>query len=213
MRVMVVSNCNLTIFSFEIIVKEIKKVADKAIDINIEKSYSVDDESIYIKSDEQSVVILDVDNIAPSKVFYTISQIRESNPCSFVMVFCRKHEETEDFTYLAILADGILCKTASVDKVKSMIIKLIYSCKPPKGFDRHDLTSKIKAQLTLRENEVLECILLGLRNTDISRRLNMKSKTASAHRRNIYNKLGVKTINEILRTLLAPQGVDDEFLY
>ncbi|EEQ09608.1 DNA-binding response regulator, LuxR family protein [Yersinia mollaretii ATCC 43969] len=208
MRVMVVSDCNLTTFSLEIIIKETKIVASEIVDINVEKYHTVDDENIYIKSDVRSVIILDVDNIPPSKVFNTISQIRSSNPFSFVMVFCRKHEDTEDFTYLSILSDGILCKTASVDKIKAMIIKLISSCKTPKEFDRLDLTSQLKSQLTHRENEVLECILLGLRNTDISRRLDMKSKTASAHRRNIYNKLGVKTINEILRTLLAPQCID-----
>ncbi|CNK69264.1 response regulator transcription factor [Yersinia aleksiciae] len=207
MRVIVVSNCNLTILSLDIIIKELKLVLDENLEVNIELYHSVDDEKIYSKSSERSVIILDVDNIPPSQVFNTISQVRESNVLSFVMVFCRKHEDTEDFTYLSILSDGILCKTASVVKIKSMITQLLLSCKTPKGFNRVDLTDKIKSKLTNRENEVLECILLGLRNTDISQKLDMKSKTASAHRRNIYNKLGVKTINEILRNLLAPQSM------
>ncbi|CFQ55173.1 response regulator transcription factor [Yersinia aleksiciae] len=207
MRVIVVSNCNLTILSLDIIIKELKLVLDENLEVNIELYHSVDDEKIYSKSSERSVIILDVDNIPPSQVFNTISQVRESNVLSFVMVFGRKHEDTEDFTYLSILSDGILCKTASVVKIKSMITQLLLSCKTPKGFNRVDLTDKIKSKLTNRENEVLECILLGLRNTDISQKLDMKSKTASAHRRNIYNKLGVKTINEILRNLLAPQSM------
>ncbi|MDN0122738.1 LuxR C-terminal-related transcriptional regulator [Yersinia aleksiciae] len=207
MRVIVVSNCNLTILSFDIIIKELKLVLDEKPEVNIELYHSVNDEKIYSKSSERSVIILDVDNIPPSQVFNTISQIRESNVLSFVMVFCRKHEDTEDFTYLSILSDGILCKTASVVKIKAMIMQLLLSCKTPKGFNRVDLTDEIKSKLTNRENEVLEFILLGLRNTDISQKLDMKSKTASAHRRNIYNKLGVKTINEILRDLLTPQSM------
>ncbi|ATM85954.1 LuxR family transcriptional regulatory protein [Yersinia frederiksenii] len=205
MRVMVVSYCNLTLLSFETIIKEVIMVHNEAMNVNVEQYHSIDDERIYNESNERSIVILDVDDINPSKVFNTISQIRASNPLSFVMVFCRKLAGTEDFTYLSILSDGILCKTASVKNIKSMIVRAFNSRKTPKNFNRLDLKNKIKSQLTERENEVFECILIGLRNPDISIRLNMKSKTASAHRRNIYNKLGVRTVNEILRTLLTSQ--------
>ncbi|WP_370447127.1 helix-turn-helix transcriptional regulator [Yersinia frederiksenii] len=64
-------------------------------------------------------------------------------------------------------------------------------------------SKKVKLQLTPKENEVLEYILSDLSNGDISRLLDMKSKTVSAHRRNIYNKLGVKEINGMLKELLT----------
>lgn len=83
-----------------------------------------------------------------------------------------------------------------------MIIRLLSSRILPKRFDRITFSIKIKSQLTQRENEVLEYILLGLSNGDISAELDMKNKTVSAHRRNVYNKLGIKEINGILKALL-----------
>lgn len=202
MRVIVISDCGLTKLSFEIIIKGIKLVVDKGRKIDVELYYSVDNQNVYNQSNTRDIIILDVDNIPSIKIFNTISQIRESNPLAFIMVFCRKDEQTEDFIYLSIISDGILCKTASIDRIEGLIIKLLSSRKIPKEFNQSDLTRKIKRQLTKRENEVLEYILLGLTNGDISKALNMKNKTASAHRRNIYSKLGVKAINETLKNLL-----------
>ncbi|QHB32693.1 response regulator transcription factor [Yersinia canariae] len=202
MRVIVISDCGLTKLSFEIIIKGIKLVVDKGRNIDVELYYSVDNQNVYNQSNTRDIIILDVDSIPPIKIFNTISQVRESNPLAFIMVFCRKDEQTEDFIYLSIISDGILCKTASIDRIEGLIIKLLSSRKIPKEFNQSDLTRKIKRQLTKRENEVLEYILLGLTNGDISKALNMKNKTASAHRRNIYSKLGVKAINETLKNLL-----------
>lgn len=202
MRVIVISDCGLTKLSFEIIIKGIKLVVDKGRKIDVELYYSVDNQNVYNQSNTRDIIILDVDNIPSIKIFNTISQIRESNPLAFIMVFCRKDEQTEDFIYLSVISDGILCKTASIDRIEGLIIKLLSSRKIPKEFNQSDLTRKIKRQLTKRENEVLEYILLGLTNGDISKALNMKNKTASAHRRNIYSKLGVKAINETLKNLL-----------
>lgn len=86
-----------------------------------------------------------------------------------------------------------------------MIIRLLSSRILPKKFDRITFSIKIKSQLTQRENEILEYILLDLSNSYIASELDMKNKTVSAHRRNIYNKLGVKEINGILKVLLMPQ--------
>ncbi|WP_145562036.1 helix-turn-helix transcriptional regulator [Yersinia canariae] len=202
MRVIVISDCGLTKLSFEIIIKGIKLVVDKGRKIDVELYYSVDNQNVYNQSNTRDIIILDIDNIPSIKIFNTISQIRESNPLAFIMVFCRKDEQTEDFIYLSVISDGILCKTASIDRIEGLIIKLLSSRKIPKEFNQSDLTRKIKRQLTKRENEVLEYILLGLTNGDISKALNMKNKTASAHRRNIYSKLGVKAINETLKNLL-----------
>ncbi|HFR4113478.1 TPA: response regulator transcription factor [Yersinia enterocolitica] len=205
MRVIVVSDCGLTKLSLEIIIKGMKVIIDKGQDANVELYYSVDDEKIYNKSNARDIVILDVDNIPAIKVFNAIGRIRRTNPLTFIMVFCRKNEKSEDFMYLSIVSDGILCKTATIEQIEFLIVRLLSIRKNPKKFDQLDLLRKIKNKLTSRENEVLDCILLGLNNSDISRELEMKNKTASAHRRNIYNKLGVKAINQTLKSLLIPK--------
>ncbi|AHM73838.1 response regulator transcription factor [Yersinia hibernica] len=201
MRVIVISDCGLTKLSLDIIIKGIKLIVDEGRNIDSELYYSVDNKDIYNQSNARDIIIFDVDNICVVKIFHTISQIREASPLASIVVFCRKDEQTEDFIYFSIISDEILCKTAPIERIENLIIKLLSSHKPPMEFNQAELTKKIKRKLTSRENEVLEYILLGLTNGDISAALGIKNKTASAHRRNIYSKLGVKAINQTLKNL------------
>ncbi|CQJ05224.1 response regulator transcription factor [Yersinia frederiksenii] len=202
MRVIVISDCGLTNLSLNIIVQGMKLIVGMGRNIKVESYCSVRNENIYNQLNTRDVIILDVDNIPPVIVLKTIAQIRESNPQAYIMVFCRKNEQSEDFVFLSAISDGTLCKTASIEQIENLIIKLLSSRKTPKIFDKSDLMQQIRRQLTRRENEVLEYLLLGLTNGDISKMLGMKYKTASAHRRNIYSKLSVKEINPALQNLL-----------
>ncbi|RXA95405.1 MULTISPECIES: LuxR C-terminal-related transcriptional regulator [Yersinia] len=201
MGVIVVSECSLTRLSLKIVVEGIKLIPNESDNINLYSS--VDNASLYNPLPPRSVIIFDVDNISPTKVFNTIDKIRMFNPHVFIMIFSRKGENTEDFIYLSALCDGVLCKTAALEQIADMLMGLLLSKKSPKESDRFVFYRKIKNQLTHRENEVLECLLSGMTNNAISEKLDMKSKTASAHRRNIYNKLGVKVISGMLKDLLA----------
>ncbi|AVX40586.1 TPA: LuxR C-terminal-related transcriptional regulator [Yersinia enterocolitica] len=202
MKVIVISECGLTNLSLNIIVQGIKSIVGLGRRIKVDSYYAVENQDIYNQLNNRDVIILDVENIPPVFVLKTISQIRDSSPLAYIMVLFRKNEKTDDIICLSEISDGILCKTASIERIENLIINLLTSRKVPKIFDKSGLIQKIKRQLTRRENEVLEYLLLGLTNGDISKVLGMKYKTASAHRRNIYSKLGVKEINQTLQSLL-----------
>ena len=53
--------------------------------------------------------------------------------------------------------------------------------------------------ITLREREVLRLLSEGATSKDIARKLGISPKTAQAHRENLKNKLGVRTIAEMVR--------------
>ena len=59
------------------------------------------------------------------------------------------------------------------------------------------------AKLTTREAQVLERIVAGRLNKQIADDLNISIKTVEAHRDNIMEKLGAKTVADLLRIALA----------
>ena len=59
------------------------------------------------------------------------------------------------------------------------------------------------AKLTTREAQVLERIVAGRLNKQIADDLNISIKTVEAHRANIMEKLGAKTVADLLRIALA----------
>ncbi|BBB90134.1 MAG TPA: response regulator transcription factor [Methylomusa anaerophila] len=56
--------------------------------------------------------------------------------------------------------------------------------------------------LTLRENEVLNMVLLGFSNKEIAQRLGLTIGTVKSHCNNIYNKLGVHSRTQAIAKLL-----------
>lgn len=59
------------------------------------------------------------------------------------------------------------------------------------------------ARLTLRERQVLECIVAGRLNKQIADDLSISIKTVEAHRANIMDKLNASTVADLLRLALA----------
>ncbi|MCS5695729.1 LuxR family transcriptional regulator [Desulfofundulus thermocisternus] len=60
---------------------------------------------------------------------------------------------------------------------------------------------EVAAKLTAREREVLKLILEWLDDVEIAKRLYLSIGTAKTHRRNIYQKLGVSNLRELLAKL------------
>lgn len=54
-------------------------------------------------------------------------------------------------------------------------------------------------ELTIREIEILEMLVQGLRNAEIGRRLQISERTVEGHVRNIMSKLGVRSRTEAIR--------------
>jgi LuxR family transcriptional regulator, maltose regulon positive regulatory protein len=61
--------------------------------------------------------------------------------------------------------------------------------------------------LTEREKEILEMVVTGLSNQQISDRLSITIRTVKFHTSNIYAKLGVRSRIEVI--LLAKNLIDD----
>jgi two-component system response regulator TtrR len=65
-----------------------------------------------------------------------------------------------------------------------------------------DATARL-GQLTAREREVVELVAAGLANKEVAYRLDISQRTVEGHRARAMHKLGVRTLAELVRLLLA----------
>jgi FixJ family two-component response regulator len=68
-----------------------------------------------------------------------------------------------------------------------------------KAMDETLAAQSLICKLTPRETEVLKCLLTGMLNKQIAGRLNIAEHTVKLHRLSICNKLGVKSVPEVIR--------------
>ena len=71
--------------------------------------------------------------------------------------------------------------------------------------ETHEKKSRIEqikqkiAKLTPRENEVLKHLITGLLNKQVAYELNISERTVKAHRKQILDKMGIKSMAELVR--------------
>lgn len=68
--------------------------------------------------------------------------------------------------------------------------------------------STISAELTQRETEVIRWLCDGLAECEIAKLLDISPKTVSAHKTNIYRKLGVTKITALVRWAIRERVID-----
>jgi DNA-binding NarL/FixJ family response regulator len=117
------------------------------------------------------------------------------------LVLSAHQEENLIFESMQAGAQGYIFKTNLVQQLSEAITTIINEkiYLPPevatqffRHFNSHNLNQNPVANLTQREQEVLEYLILGLSNEQISRHLYITVATVKAHLTAIFNKLGVK---------------------
>lgn len=63
---------------------------------------------------------------------------------------------------------------------------------------------QLGAQITAREKDVLRLLLSGFSNKEIAGKLNLSTETIKVHRRNLYNKLSIKSQSELFARFFMP---------
>ncbi|MGQ9371021.1 response regulator transcription factor [Azospirillum sp. ST 5-10] len=71
----------------------------------------------------------------------------------------------------------------------------------------HEVVQARLAQLSRREREVLTLVLDGKQNKEIAAALNISIKTVEGHRQMAMEKMRAKSVAELARMMLAPDGV------
>ncbi len=71
----------------------------------------------------------------------------------------------------------------------------------------HAVTAERLAQLSVREREVMEGVIVGKANKVIATELGISEKTVESHRARVMKKLGVETLADLIRLALGAGGV------
>lgn len=69
------------------------------------------------------------------------------------------------------------------------------------------VTAERLAQLTVREREVMDGVVVGKANKVIATELGISEKTVESHRARVMKKLGVETLADLIRLALGAGGV------
>lgn len=125
-------------------------------------------------------------------------------------------EAEEHFLRQLLLADSsvsVVMKHESIAQIKEALIAVtagdVYWCDLAESVMRTGVPpTKITDQLTPSEKNILREIAMGKTTKEIAAEKNLSFHTINAHRRNIYRKLRVNSVNEVTRYALQAGLID-----
>jgi DNA-binding CsgD family transcriptional regulator len=147
------------------------------------------------------------------KVFHTIEDLQQSAPDSFVHYFVSAQIFVAGSTFfrqrirktIVLAGDGQSVqladvRTLNIYKPKEELIKDVLKLHQHAHHDGHPAEARpphrlLERELSVREIEVLTLIVRGLINKEIADRLNISITTVISHRKNIMEKLGIRSVS------------------
>ncbi|MCP9768219.1 DNA-binding response regulator [Lacihabitans sp. LS3-19] len=170
------------------------------------EGYTITDTSIAenIKSFAPDVILLDANGMGKN-IWDFLYATHKQNPSSKIIMLANSNEQI----YLEYAnkngASGYVLKS-SPKELLIAAIKIVYKdgsfYDPGIGtFGNNNHQSKIQRKYNLsgRELEVITLIKDGFSSKDMANRLGISFHTIEAHRKNIYNKLGINKVTELLK--------------
>lgn len=136
-----------------------------------------------------------------------IARIKSIYPNMHILVLSMHNESQVVLRAMKAGASGYLCKDCSPQTLLDAIRKVVATGKylEPAMAERLAYASAstkrdfIKSILSERELQVFRLIVEGKSIGEIARQLFISDKTASTHKCNIHNKLGLKSVAELVR--------------
>lgn len=133
-----------------------------------------------------------------------IGPIHEASPGTKVLILTASDDRRDHVAALTQGARGIIMKDSAADT----LVTAIRAVNNGQAWVDRDITGTLleelahrggpeqneadKPQLTARESEIVDLVIAGCRNREISERLSISEKTVKAHLSNIFAKLGVR---------------------
>ncbi len=125
-------------------------------------------------------------------------------------------EPQEHFLRQVLLGDSdisVVMKHHTLHQIKDALRCVtsdeVYWCESAQSAMRANIPEgKVADQLTPSEKNILHEIALGKTTKEIAAEKNLSFHTVNAHRRNIYSKLGLNSVNEVTRYALKAGLID-----
>ena len=150
------------------------------------------------------VVVLDL-GLPGLSGFDVLVRLREQFPSTRVLIVSGRDDRAAVFESVRLGADGFLEKTGSVDEIAAAVEAVGQGTKVFSVDHRRSVhvelgdlirrsreAASLAARLTRREREILDLLAWGLSTRLMASRLGVSERTAEAHTRSLYRKLGVR---------------------
>ena len=153
---------------------------------------------------QPDVVVLDL-GLPGLTGFEVLTSLRQQSPLPRVLVVSGRDDPAAVFESVRLGADGYLEKSGSVNEIAAAVEAVgqgtkVFSVDHQRAVRvqlgdlvrRSREAASLVARLTRRQREVLELLARGLSTRLVASRLGVSERTAEAHTRSLYRKLGVK---------------------
>ncbi len=158
-----------------------------------------------IESKGVEVAIIDA-HFPDGNSLHILPQMKTANPDLKILIFTGLEEELHGLKFIKAGANGYLSKLSEEEEVKQAITTFIEKGEYFSDLLRNlmvqfvynpDLISPINS-LTKRELQIAELYAEGYGNLEISNTLNIKQNTVSTIKKNIFEKLKIENIVELV---------------
>ncbi|MBN9299759.1 MAG: response regulator transcription factor [Filimonas sp.] len=175
-------------------------------DVSIVESENFDDVIRLLDQKKFHLVVLDI-NMPGGNSLNMIGAIRLKQPDVRILVFTGFNDQILAFRYLQAGANGFLVKNFSEKEVERAIKTVmdddIYVSESVKQNFLHNIGGKKKLvnplqDLSDRETEVMQLLMQGKSNSEISKILSLEATTVSTYKNRLFEKLDVKNVIELI---------------
>ena len=177
---------------------------NKNITVKLKSGDSHEAMDIFYENKDIDLVILDIE-LTGTDGFALLKRIRNLNKDIKVLFLSSKSESFYAGRAIRAGANGFVSKRKDLGEIYNAVEMILmgYSFFPSEtlNFINHLGSGKGMASdmpLSNREVTVLRYLANGLSNKEIAEQLLLSNKTISAHKSNIYSKLGVQSIVELI---------------
>lgn len=137
---------------------------------------------------------------------HILPQLKSANPNIKILVFTGLEEELYALKFIKAGANGYLSKLSEEEEVRNAVLNFIQKGEYFSDLSRNllvrfmynpDLISPLSS-LTKRELQIAELYAEGYGNLEIANNLNIKQNTVSTIKKNIFEKLKIENIVELI---------------
>ncbi|WP_169714001.1 response regulator transcription factor [Oceanicoccus sagamiensis] len=148
-----------------------------------------------VKEHQPDIVVSDY-NMPSGNMLEVLARLKDDKPDLKFIILTGVVSGTLYKQLLDIPVDGVLLKEGSMDDILNGLTKVSQGQTVLSDIVREQI-DRVDEILTSRELEIMNLVVKGASNSDISSTLFISPKTVDNHRSNIFKKLGVRSAVEL----------------
>lgn len=154
---------------------------------------------------QYDLVVLDAEIEDNTSVLGTVKHIKSISPSTRILIFSERDEAVYGPKYLAFGTNGFLAKKADISSIilaiKTALSGDVFQEKQQEGLSLAESiagTNHPFEALSTREAQIVESLVKGASLTEIGRKMNLKETTVSTYKKRIFEKVGIKTLSDLI---------------